>query len=120
MPAKDHAPLGPEEFACGLLVRRPIKVGNLSPDGDLQVELRRERPAERGEPFVPDFPHLAGTSRKRHFVEIAIGVELEQPALLIERIVGPLEGDLPIIPAGLPAILSARNGLAVMRVAAET
>ena len=48
-----------------------------------------------------------------------IRLKRRQAALLVERVVGTLERELPIVLAGFPAIFGAADRLADMRIARE-
>src|SRR5437868_9420835 len=90
-PPQGEAPLRSEELAGRLEVVDPIQLRDFGSGCKLQVQVRRKRATVRRDAFVSYFRDLAGSLREWNLDELLLWIELEQPALLVERVECPLE-----------------------------
>ncbi len=65
-------PFGRKNLRGRLVVIDPVQPRNLAAGIDLEVELRRERTAQRADRFVADFLNFAGALREVDFLKLAI------------------------------------------------
>ena len=118
-PAKGNAALRPEELAGRQVAVDSFEFRDFPAQRDLQIKIGCERSAQRSDRFVADFLNLAASTRKLDLLELAVVREAKQPPYLIERVERPLDRQLPVILAALPAIFCAADHFLDPRITIE-